>query len=82
MHIKKHLNFDALIKDYSDRINQIVDHRREASNNYTIHDVMMSALSCMYMQSQSLLVFQRQLELRSNRNNLKGTAITGEFPRA
>ena len=81
MHIKKHLNFDALIKDYSDRINQVVDHRREASNNYMIHDVMMSALACMYMQSQSLLVFQRQLELRSNRNNLKGMFRVHQTPK-
>lgn len=57
-HIKKHLSFDALINDFSNRINQITDHRRELSNDYTVHDVMMSAFACMYMQSSSLLAFE------------------------
>jgi len=70
MHIKKHLSFDALIKDYADRVSSIIDHRREASNDYTVFDVMMSALACMYMQSPSLLAFQSQLEKRAQRNNL------------
>lgn len=70
-HIKKHLSFDALINDFSNLINQIVDHRRTASNDYTVHDVMMSALACMYMQSPSLLAFQAQLEKKGNLNNLK-----------
>ena len=49
MHIKKHLGFDALIQDYSDCINKVVDQRRKASTDYTVHDVMMSALACMYV---------------------------------
>ena len=58
MHIKKHLGFDALIQDYSDCMNKVVDQRRKASTSYTVHDVMMSALAFMYMQSSSLLDFQ------------------------
>ena len=81
MHIKKHLGFDALIQDYSDCINKVIDQRRKASTNYTVHDVMMSALACMYMQSSSLLDFQTRLALKSNRNNLKGMFGVNQTPK-
>ena len=48
MHINKHLSFDTLVGDISDRINAIVDRRRAASTDYSIHDTMMSAFACMY----------------------------------
>ena len=81
MHIKKHLGFDALIQDYSDCINKVIDQRRKASTSYTVHDVMMSALACMYMQSSSLLDFQTRLALKSNRNNLKGMFGVNQTPK-
>lgn len=68
MHIKKHLSHDALISDYIARVNKILDHRREASNDYKVKDVMLTALACMYMQSPSLRSFQENLEKKSNRN--------------
>jgi len=81
-YIKKHLNFDALIGDFSDLIHSIVDHRRVASTRYTIHDVMMSALACTYMQSPSLLAFQKLLEKKSNRNNLKSMFKVKDTPKS
>ena len=71
MHIKKHLSFDALVSSLSKTIDKIVEHRRKNSTEYSVHDVMMSSFACMYFQSPSLLEFQRQLELQTNRNNLK-----------
>ena len=62
MHIKKHLSHDALISDYSERVIQILDHRRSASNHYEVKDVMLTALACMYIQSSSLRSFQESLE--------------------
>lgn len=70
MHIKKHLSHDALISDYSERVTQILDYRRSASNHYEVKDVMLTALACMYIQSSSLRSFQESLEKRVNRNNL------------
>ena len=72
MHIKKHLSHDALISDYISRVNKVVDHRRKASSNYEIKDVMLTALAlaCMYMQSPSLRSFQESLEKKTNRNNI------------
>lgn len=80
-YIKKHLSFDALINDFSNLINQLDDHRRQASNDYTVHDVMMSALACMYMQSSSLLSFQQQLEQKGVRNNLKSMFAVHNTPK-
>jgi hypothetical protein len=81
MHIKKHLSFDALISDISTRIKNILDHRRVASTSYTIHDTMMSAFACMYMQSPSLLSFQRLMERRTNRNNIQNMFSVSETPK-
>ena len=75
MHIKKHLSFDALVGSLSETINNIVEHRRKNSTEYSVHDVMMSSFACMYFQSPSVLEFQRQLELQTNRNNLKEQLI-------
>ena len=70
VHIKKHLSHDALISDYANCIQKLLDHRREKSNDYEVFDVMMSALACMYMQSPSLLAFQKRLEKNAHKNNL------------
>lgn len=79
-YIKKYLSFDALISDFSCLINSLDDHRRQASNDYTVRDVMMSALACMYMQSSSLLSFQQQLEQKGVRNNLKSMFAVHNTP--
>ncbi len=47
MHVKKHLSHNALVSDYISRVDKILDHRREASNDYEVKDVMLTALACM-----------------------------------
>ena len=56
MHIKRHLSHDALISDYISRVNKVVDHRRKASSDYEIKDVMLIALAC--SKSNQLLKLQ------------------------
>jgi len=70
LHIKKHLGFNGLIKQISQRFGQIEDHRsREGA--YSIRDVMMSGLAMMFFQDPSMLQFQKRLTENFERNNLE-----------
>ena len=44
--------------------------RRKKSIEHTLHDVVMSALACMYFQEPSLLQFQTEMEKKYHQNNL------------
>jgi len=71
MHIKKHLSFKSLIKAFSNRVIGLSDKRSANRSQYTVHDVLLSGLACMYLQCPSLLSFQRELEKRRKQNNLQ-----------
>ncbi len=47
------------------------DLRREKSIQHSLHDVVMSALACMYFQEPSLLQFQTEMEKKFHQNNLR-----------
>ena len=68
---KKHLSFSALKNAFSALLYKIKDNRRTQSTTYSLHDIVMSGFSCMYMQSPSLLSFQQQMQGWFGRNNLK-----------
>jgi len=70
MHSKKHLSFKAIITMIVEKLSTIKDFRAVNSSN-SIVDVMLSGLACMYFQSTSLLEFQRNMERREQRNNLR-----------
>jgi hypothetical protein len=53
---------------------------RAANSSNTIVDVMLSGLACMYYQSPSLLEFQRKMEKKEQRNNLRSMFTVQTLP--
>ena len=70
MKIKKHISFGSLIREIGESFNKIPDLRQENKIKISIHDAMMSGVSCMYFQDPSLLQFQMHLQDIAHRNNL------------
>ena len=70
MKIKKHISFGSLIREIGESFNKIPDLRQENKIKISIHDAMMSGVSCMYFQDPSLLQFQMHLQDVAHRNNL------------
>lgn len=79
MHLKKHLSFTALREMVAENFTAIKDSRAANSSN-TIADVMLSGLACMYYQSPSLLEFQRRMEKKEQRNNLRSMFSVKDLP--
>lgn len=63
----------------ADKFSAIKDIRAANSSN-TVSDVMLSGLACMYYQSVSLLEFQRNMEKREQRNNLRSMFAVQNLP--
>jgi len=68
---KKHLNFVALRESLSECFSAVSDKRQQNKCVFSQHDVLMSAFACMYFQDPSLLHFQKRLEQKYQRNNLR-----------
>jgi hypothetical protein len=79
MHAKKHLSFKSLILSIKDKF-KLIPEGRAANASNKISDVMMSGLACMYMQSPSLLDFQRKIETRHHKNNLRSIFKVENIP--
>lgn len=79
MHLKKHLSFTAIRQTIAENFAMIKDSRASNSSN-TIADVMLSGLACMYYQSPSLLEFQRRMEKKEQRNNLRSMFTVKDLP--
>ena len=79
MHSKKHLSFTAIRNMIAENLATIKDTRAANSSN-TIVDVMLSGLACMYYQSPSLLEFQRKMEKKEQRNNLRSMFTVQSLP--
>ena len=79
MHSKKHLSFTAIRNMIADNLATIKD-TRASNNSNSIVDVMLSGLACMYYQSVSLLEFQRSMEQRQQRNNLRSMFAVQNLP--
>jgi hypothetical protein len=79
MHSKKHLSFTAIRNMIAENLATIKDARATNSSN-TIVDVMLSGLACMYYQSPSLLEFQRKMEKKEQRNNLRSMFTVQNLP--
>jgi hypothetical protein len=79
MHSKKHLSFKAIRTMIVEKLSTIKDFRAVNSSN-SIVDVMLSGLACMYFQSTSLLEFQRNMERREQRNNLRSLFTVKDLP--
>jgi len=79
MYSKKHLSFSAIRNMIADNLVTIKD-TRSANNSNSIVDVMLSGLACMYYQSPSLLEFQRKMERKEQRNNLRSMFKVKNLP--
>ena len=79
MHSKKHLSFTTIRNMIAENLATIKDARSTNSSN-TIVDVMLSGLACMYYQSPSLLEFQRKMEKKEQRNNLRSMFTVQSLP--
>jgi len=77
---KKYLSFTPLRTMISHLVRGWKEARREASTDYSTHDVVMSGLACMYFQMPSLLQFQTDMEERSHQNNLRTIFGVQEIP--
>lgn len=49
----------------------VKDNREQAKCHYSLHDVLMSAFTCMYFQDPSLNEFQRRMQEEQHKNNLQ-----------
>jgi len=58
----------------------IPDPRQQGKCSYSQHDVLMSAFACMFFQDPSLLHFQKRLEQKYQRNNLKNIFGVANIP--
>ena len=79
MHSKKHLSFSSIRSMVAENLATIKDSRAVNSSN-SIVDTMLSGLACMYFQSISLLEFQRSMERRQQRNNLRSMFTVQNLP--
>ena len=70
MHAKKHLSFSPLIHSFATLLKKLSDPRK-GKVEHSLHDIVMGAFACMYMQSPSLLRHQKILKRRKDRNNLE-----------
>lgn len=77
---KKHLKFTALRESLSECFSAISDKRQQKKCVFSQHDVLMSAFACMYFQDPSLLHFQKRLEQKYQRNNLKTIFNVSNIP--
>jgi len=70
--IKKHLSLKPLVAAFKKIIGQSYrDNRRKNSVDYNVVDTVLSVLACMFYKAGSLLRYQRVLEKKIHRNNLK-----------
>ena len=79
MHLKKHLKFSSM-RDMISGIFDNIEDKRAANSSNSLTDVMLSGLACMYFQSPSLVEFQRRMESRTQRNNLRSIFKVDTLP--
>jgi hypothetical protein len=79
MHVKKHLNFTAL-REVAQASFAAVPDSRAANVSNSIRDVMSAGLAVTYFQSPSLLDFQRNMESKHQKNNLRSMFDVNKIP--
>jgi hypothetical protein len=78
---KKHLSFTALRKALSVHFNAIDDPRQQGKCEFSYHDVLMSAFSCMYFQDPSLAQFQKRMQEEQGSSNLQTLFHVKQIPK-
>jgi len=82
VHHKKHLGFNGLVKNLSEKMKGIEDTRQAGKVAYSAHDCAMSAFAMMFFQDPSILEFQTRLQETLNINNLKTMFHVSGVPKA
>lgn len=81
MHSKKDLSFSALRKILSACFEKLPEHRQAGKIKHSLHDVFMSGFAMMHFQDSALLQFQRNLQERLRRNNLRNIFQVQSIPK-
>lgn len=71
----------ALTHDLSSHFKQIADPREQGKCDFSYNDILMSAFACMYFQDPSLLQFQKRMEEKQGRNNLRNLFGVEHIPK-
>jgi len=75
------LSFDSLLTTLSSAIDEIEDPRKPSNaTRYSVKDAVMGAFSCFFMQSESFLDYQRQLNSRSGQDNAQSLFGLEQIP--
>ena len=79
--MSKLLKFEELRKAQSSIFDDISDNRQKGKVVHTIHDTLMSGFAIFYFKDPSVLFFQRKMEDRKKRNNLRNLFNIGTIPK-
>ena len=71
LHKKKHLQFEALRKLVSSRVQKISDPRMQGKIDHELHDCCLSSFAMMFFQDPSINQFQKRLQNAVHKNNLR-----------
>ena len=71
LHKKKHLQFEALRKLVSSRVQKISDSRMRGKIDHELHDCCLSSFAMMFFQDPSINQFQKRLQDAVHKNNLQ-----------
>ncbi|MEO0708459.1 MAG: fatty-acid synthase, partial [Cyanobacteria bacterium J06649_5] len=75
------LSFDSLSAMLSNAIDEIEDPRKPSNaTRYSVKDAVLGAFSCFFMQSESFLDYQRQLNSRSGQDNAQSLFGLEQIP--
>ena len=75
------LNFDGLLAILDSAIAEMADPRKPSNTKrYGLRDAVLGAFSCFFMQSESFLDYQRQLNSRSGRDNAQSLFGLAQIP--
>ncbi|WP_205879163.1 hypothetical protein [Leptolyngbya sp. BC1307] len=75
------LSFDSLLGSLSSAIDEMGDPRQPSNaTSYSVRDAVLGAFSAFFMQSESFLEYQRQLNSRSGRDNAQSLFGLAQIP--
>lgn len=75
------LSFDSLVGTLSATIEALSDPRKPSNaTRYSLRDVVLGGFSCFFMQNESFLEYQRQLDSRQGRNNAESLFGLEQIP--
>lgn len=81
LHTKKHLQFRALRKLVSNRVQNISDSRMQGKIDHELHDCCLSSLAMMFFQDPSINQFQMRLQKAWHKNNLQTLFNVNTIPK-